>query len=271
MIKGMQAQKPRPGSRPGQAKAARGKPDQAKAAQSNPRPGSKPEPAKAARGKPARSKGARRGSPPTKPGRARKVAPAARREAILEAALSVFAEHGFAAARLDDVAARAGVAKGTLYLYFKDKETLFEEVVRGAVNPLLERLGALADDPDIPFATALAAFHALFEREVLGTDRKLLIRLILAEGPRFPRIAEFHYRTVVGRVMPLIRKMAERAVRRGEIATDAVARFPQIVAAPLVTTVIWDSLFATIAPLDVAGFLRAHREMLTGKPRKGTP
>ncbi len=208
---------------------------------------------------------------PGKPRRTRKVAPAARRQAILAAALTVFAESGFAAARLEDVAARAGVAKGTLYLYFKDKETLFEEVVRGAVNPLLERLSALAADPDIPFAKALAELHTFFEREVLGSDRKLLIRLILAEGPRFPRIAEFHYRTVISRVMPLIRKMAQRAAQRGELPTDAVARFPQLVAAPLLAAVIWDSLFATIAPLDVAGFFRAHRQTLTAKPLKGTP
>ena len=78
-----------------------------------------------------------RGAPPAraarKPARARKVEPGARRQAILDAALSVFAERGFEAARLDDVAARAGVAKGTLYLYFRDKEALFEELVRGAV------------------------------------------------------------------------------------------------------------------------------------------
>ena len=73
-----------------------------------------------------------------KPPRARKVEPETRRQAILDAALAVFAERGFEAARLDDVAARAGVAKGTLYLYFRDKEALFEELVRGAVSPIIE-------------------------------------------------------------------------------------------------------------------------------------
>ena len=82
--------------------------------------------------------------------RLRSIEPAARREAILDAALTVFAERGFEAARLDDVAARAGVAKGTLYLYFKDKEALFEEVVRSAVSPVVERLSVLAAAPDMP-------------------------------------------------------------------------------------------------------------------------
>jgi len=199
------------------------------------------------------------------PGRARKTEPAARRETILDAALTVFAERGFEAARLDDVAAQAGVAKGTLYLYFKDKEALFEEVVRGAASPIIERLGAIAAAPELPMASMLEAMFALFEKEVLGTKRKLIIRLIIAEGPRFPRIAEFYYREIIGRILPVLAKVAQRAAERGELPNDAFARFPQLVAAPLLLTVIWDGLFARIKPLDVTEFLRAHRDMLTAK------
>ena len=202
-----------------------------------------------------------------KQGRARKAEPAVRKQAILDAALDVFAECGFEAARLDDVAARAGVAKGTVYLHFDDKEALFEEVVRSAVSPILERLDALAAAPDLPTDKFLESLFAVFEKEVLGTKRKLLIRLIIAEGPRFPRIAEFYYRNVVSRIMPLIAKVAERGVERGELLSDAFARYPQLVAAPLLLAVIWDALFAAIKPLDVADFLRAHREALTGKTR----
>ena len=205
-----------------------------------------------------------RGAPPAraarKPARARKVEPAARRQAILDAALSVFAERGFEAARLDDVAARAGVAKGTLYLYFRDKEALFEELVRGAVSPIIEAVSKAASAPDVPASAILETFFALFQKEVLGTKRKLLLRLIIAEGPRFPKVAEFYHREV-----------AERAVQKGEFASDAAARFPQLIVAPLILAVVWDSLFARIDPLDVAGLLRAHRELLTGKARGGRP
>lgn len=205
------------------------------------------------------------------PSRARKTEPAARRESILDAALTVFAERGFEAARLDDVAAQAGVAKGTLYLYFKDKEALFEAVVRGAASPIIERLGAIAAAPELPMASMLEAMFALFEKEVLGTKRKLIIRLIIAEGPRFPRIAEFYYREIIGRILPVLAKVAQRAVERGELPNDAVARFPQLVAAPLLLTVIWDGLFARIKPLDVTEFLRAHRDMLTAKGWSSLP
>ena len=216
-----------------------------------------------------------RGAPPAraarKPARARKVEPGARRQAILDAALSVFAERGFEAARLDDVAARAGVAKGTLYLYFRDKEALFEELVRGAVSPIIEAVCKAASAPDVPASAILETFFALFQKEVLGTKRKLLLRLIIAEGPRFPRVAEFYHREVVTRGMALMRGVAERAARRGEFASDAAARFPQLIVAPLILAVVWDSLFARIDPLDVAGLLRAHRELLAGKARKGAP
>ena len=201
-----------------------------------------------------------------KQGRARKAEPAVRKQAILDAALDVFAECGFEAARLDDVAARAGVAKGTVYLHFDDKEALFEEAVRSAVSPILERLDALAAAPDLPTDKIFESLFAVFEKEVLGTKRKLLIRLIIAEGPRFPRIAEFYYRNVVSRIMPLIASSGARR-QRGELLSDAFARYPQLVAAPLLLAVIWDALFAAIKPLDVADFLRAHREALTAKTR----
>jgi AcrR family transcriptional regulator len=189
----------------------------------------------------------------------------------LDAALSVFAERGYEAARLDDVAARAGVAKGTLYLYFKDKEALFESLIRSAIDPVLERLQTVAAVPDLPLPQALEVLFSVFQSEVLGTKRKLLVRLIIAEGPRFPAIAEFHYRNVVARVLPLVRKVAQRAVERGELPNDALVRFPQLVAGPLLLAVVWDAMFAKVDPLDVAAFLRAYRELITARPRRAAP
>jgi AcrR family transcriptional regulator len=211
--------------------------------------------------------------PQRQPARAhtRKIDTAKRRQDILEAALTIFAEHGFGAARLDDVAARAGVAKGTLYLYFKDKESLFEAVIRNAATPLIERLEALASGPPVPLETVLEQLASMFEKEVLGTRRKLVARLVISEGPRFPRIAEFHYRHVVSRIMALISKLAAGAQARGELSSDAIARYPQLMAAPLLTALIWDGLFATIKPLDVAGFFKAHRQLLLASQRGGRP
>src|SRR5512145_2061899 len=130
--------------------------------------------------------------------------PEARRQAILDAALHVFAAEGFAAARLDHVADNAGVAKGTIYLHFKDKQDLFEQMVREAVSPVIARLEEVAKLPDMPTDLVLQRMFDAFRTEVLGTRRKHLLRLVLTEGPRFPAIAEFYHREVVSRGLRLM-------------------------------------------------------------------
>jgi AcrR family transcriptional regulator len=188
--------------------------------------------------------------------------PGARRQAILEAALTVFTSEGFAAAKLDDVAEKAGVAKGTIYLHFKDKQDLFEQMVREAVSPVIARLEALAQIPEVPAEMVLRTMFEVFRTEVLGTSRKDLLRLVLTEGPRFPAIAEFYHREVVSRGLKLMGGILKRARAKGELSADGPARFPQLVVAPLLLAVIWDGLFEAIEPLDVKGLLDAYRELL---------
>src|SRR5262245_23772368 len=188
--------------------------------------------------------------------------PEARRQAILAAALAVFTAEGFAAAKLDHVAERAGVAKGTIYLHFKDKQDLFEQMVREAVSPVIARLEALAQLPDMPVDMILQGMFNLFRTEVLGTQRKDLLRLVLTEGPRFPAIAEFYHREVVSRGLKLMSELLQRAKANGELSADGLARFPQLVVAPLLLAVVWDGLFAAIEPLDVKELLDVYRELL---------
>ena len=188
--------------------------------------------------------------------------PEARRQAILDAALDVFAAEGFAAAKLDDVAEKAGVAKGTIYLHFKDKQDLFEQMVREAVFPVIARLEELAKLPDLPAELVLRAMFEVFRTQVLATRRKDLLRLILTEGPRFPAIAAFYHREVVARGLALMGELLNRARANGELSAEGLARFPQLVVAPLILAVVWDGLFAAIEPLDVEGLLAVHRELL---------
>src|SRR5262249_27937214 len=118
---------------------------------------------------------------------------AARREAILAAALDEVSAQGFAAARLDDVARRAGVAKGTIYLACVAEEELSTELLAWVLAPFLDPLEA-ALAADIPARTMADQIVELFVTEVSGTRRKDIIRLIVTEGPRFPTLAEFYYR-----------------------------------------------------------------------------
>lgn len=191
---------------------------------------------------------------------------AERRQAIIEAAMDEFIARGFAATRLDDVAKRAGVAKGTIYLHFKDKEALFQELIRTALGPLISRL-ASPPPPGGSVRAALEAFAQTFAQEVVTTRRGDIVRLIIAEGGRFPTIADFYYREVVSRGMAGMRSLIEFGIARGEIRQRDLTRFPQLVVAPAIVAVIWQGLFGRQAPLDAAAMLRVHLDMIFGERR----
>jgi AcrR family transcriptional regulator len=195
---------------------------------------------------------------------ARSAKAAARRDAILEAALDEFSARGFAAARLDDVAKRADVAKGTIYLYFKDKESLFQELILSKMTPVVGTMEA-AFATDLPLRVIVDHLIEVFVREVYGTRRKQLIRLIISEGPRFPTLAEFYYREVLSRGLKAVRGLLQRAYERGEIADDTLLRYPQLLVAPGFIAIVWSGLFDRFEPLDVRGMMRAQIDHLLAR------
>ena len=204
---------------------------------------------------------------PGAPASSRAERAAERRAAIVAAALDEFIARGFTATRLDDVAKRAGVAKGTIYLHFKDKETLFEELVRTAIVPVVDRL---TTPPPLGGSVreAMEAFAQTFMREVVATRRADIIRLIVAEGPRFPAIADFYYREVISRGLAAMRGLIEIGIARGEIRLGELKNFPQIVVAPAIVAIVWKSLFERHAPLDANEMLRVHLDLIFGARSK---
>lgn len=234
--------------RPPPAVAGRDEPSERGRSRAAP-PSDEREPAGAAESAPARP---RRGA----------VARPVRRQQILDAALAEFAVHSFDRTKLDDVARRAGVAKGTLYLYFADKQALFEGLVQEKIAPVLADAGAMV--PHFPGTTRdlLYALSEMMIARVLDQPAVALVRLMIAEGPRFPDLAAFYHRAVVSRGMDVIRLVAQRGLDRGEITSDAAVRFPQLVVAPALMAVVWTSLFDTLAPLDVRALLNTHRDLL---------
>ena len=235
-------------------------------------PGAPPNPAHRRRGRQA---GAAKApgpalppEPPPKPPAGRAARAAERRQAIIDAAMEEFIARGYAATRLDDVAGRAGVAKGTIYLHFKDKEALFQELIRTALVPLIGRLAT----PPLPGGSVRAAlekFAQTFAQEVVSTRRGEIVRLIVAEGPRFPSVADFYYREVVSRGIAAMRALIELGIARGEIRQRGLAEFPQIVVAPALIAVIWQGLFGKHAPLDTTAMLRVHLDLIFGE--RSTP
>ena len=202
-------------------------------------------------------------APPRAPSRKRAEKSAARREAILAAAFDDFTERGFAATRIDDVARRAGVGKGTIYLHFRDKEALFQQLVIAMLGPLIADIEKIPDN-NLPIRTVMGRLSALFAREIYGTKRREVLRLMMAEGPRFPHLAEFYYRNVVERALAVLRALLDRAHARGELPDDRLSRFPQLVMAPALVAVIWSGLFDRFAPIDMDGLMRAHLDVLFG-------
>jgi AcrR family transcriptional regulator len=199
----------------------------------------------------------RRGTSASSRQSARAAKAAARREAILDAALDEFAARGFAAARLDDVARRAGVAKGTIYIHFKDKEALFQELILFQLSPVVGSFeAALASD--LPLRAIVDQAIEIFVRDIFGTRRKYVMRLIMSEGPRFPTLAEFYYRQVLSRMLNAVRGRLNRALERGEIADDTLIRFPQLLGAASVIAIIWHGLFDRFEPLDVRAMMHAY-------------
>jgi AcrR family transcriptional regulator len=187
----------------------------------------------------------------------------ARPDEILAAALASFAERGFAATRLEDVAARAGISKGTLYLYFKGKEELFEAVVRATLVPNLERLEVLTATFDGPSARLLERL-LLTIAGVVDSRVGAIPKLVIAEAGNFPDLARFYLDEVVRRGLRLIGTILRRGIERGEFRPIDVDHAVFCVIAPMLIAALWKNSLEPHddAPLDAQALARAHLELL---------
>ena len=189
----------------------------------------------------------------------------ARPDEILAAALENFAERGFAATRLEDVAARAGISKGTLYLYFKGKEELFEAVVRATLVPNIERLEAMAATFEGPSAVLLERLLLTFAA-VVDSRVGAIPKLVIAEAGNFPELARFYLNEVVRRGLRLIAAILRRGIGRGEFRPIDVDHVVFCVIAPMLLAALWKSSLEPHddAPLDARALARVHLDLLLG-------
>lgn len=187
----------------------------------------------------------------------------ARPAEIVAAALQLFADRGFAATRLEDVATVAGVSKGTVYLYFESKEQLFEAVVREAIAPNIDRAEALVDTFEGPTAELLRALFE-FMAGVLETPLTGVMKLLVAESGNFPQLARLYADLVLRRVFGLLRRILERGVARGELRPLDLDTAVPLVIAPVLLLGLWKHSFGahTDLALDRRAVLQAHAENL---------
>ncbi|WOR16170.1 TetR/AcrR family transcriptional regulator [Hyphomonas sp. FCG-A18] len=186
-----------------------------------------------------------------------------RRLDIVDAALTVFARDGFALSKMDTVAEQAGISKGTLYLYFDSKEALFEGMVREKMLPTLEKLQSeLVATPDASAEDMLRMQMRFFYRNVLNTERRHIMRLIMAEGPQFPHIAQFYYENVMSRGKALFKGIIEHGIRTGEFRTVEGHGLMKIAMAGGLVAALWKTIFDTFEPIDLEAYCETHIDVL---------
>jgi AcrR family transcriptional regulator len=181
---------------------------------------------------------------------------------ILAAALDCFAERGFAATRLEDVAQRAGVTKGTLYLYFASKEELFKAVVREAIVAGIARSEARIGDASEP-APQLLDYVLRGWASQSETPGGAISKLMIAEAGNFPELARFYLDEVVHRGRSLVGRVLCAGIARGEFRPVDVEAAVTCVIAPLLLAMLWRHSFAAHdGALDIEALCRVHLELL---------
>jgi len=180
-----------------------------------------------------------------------------RPQELLAAALQLFVERGFAATRLEDVAARAGVSKGTLYLYFENKESLFKSVVRANMLPLLAEAEAMVDGYAGSSADLLRELITGWWDTAARSGLNGISKLMVAESGNFPELARFYHDEVIVRSDAMIVRMLERGMARGEFRTVDAHTMKKVIVAPVVMLMLWDQSFGpcSIVPIDPQAYL----------------
>lgn len=188
----------------------------------------------------------------------------ARPAEILDAALTVFAASGYAAARMEDIAQAAGVTKGTIYLYFENKEAVFKSLVRESIG---STIGTVADQLaryEGP-ARELLRFALTSVAELLvNSDRVVLPKIIIAESGNFPELARFYRFEIIEKGMKAFGAVVEKGMARGEFRRAPVEHVIRLCIAPVLLAAIWHSVFAQFdaEPYDYRGLIETHLDVL---------
>lgn len=184
----------------------------------------------------------------------------ARPAELLAAALDIFVEKGYAATRLDDVASRAGVSKGTLYLYYESKAELFKAVIRGGLVPAIERGERLVDEHSGTMAELLEKVIFGWWQEVGTSQLGGIPKLMFAEAKNFPDLAQFYYTEVISRGYRLVRRLLDEGIARGEFVSIDAEYGTRLVLAPLVFLLLWRHSFDVCDSqhLDPETYLSTH-------------
>ncbi|MEL6582978.1 MAG: TetR/AcrR family transcriptional regulator [Pseudomonadota bacterium] len=187
---------------------------------------------------------------------------------IVAAGLAEFAERGFERTRLEDIAKRAGIAKGTIYLYFRNKEAVFEAAVEAHLEATLADVGALSQSFDGTTEELLRLILSRFYGQIAEGSASTILRTMVTEGPRFPELLKLYHERVITPAEAMMAGVLERGVARQEISAEAVPHYHRMIAAPAIMLSLWQILFAEIEPIDFDRYLDEHIALVMGGLRR---
>jgi len=188
---------------------------------------------------------------------------AERPQEILEAAFAEFSRNGYAVTTLDQIAERAGVTKGTIYVYFENKEHLFISMVREITKTTLDIVHGMFESHEGSTADLLRAqFSFIYQHIVEDRRRREVVRMLIAEAPRFPALADRYHDEILRPCLDMLRQAIQRGIDRGEIRNTAIINSPQVVIAPIALVDLWMMMFDNRQPLDLKAYFEAHLDLV---------
>lgn len=184
-----------------------------------------------------------------------------RPQEITAAAFEAFAENGYAATRVDDVAKRAGVSKGLLYLYFKTKEELFKAVIKSVVVRRIDRLLDTLKNSELSPEEFIRGPLADGLKRIPDSPIKVVVRLLIAEGPRHPDLVDYYWNNVVSKALAALTRLIERGVEDGSFRRTAISEQPHTFVAPVMFSMIYKLVFSK-RPLDSDQLIDTQIDMI---------
>jgi AcrR family transcriptional regulator len=188
---------------------------------------------------------------------------AERPQEIIEAAFIEFSRNGYATTTLDRIAERAGVTKGTIYVYFENKEHLFISMVQEFTKAAHETVQEMYETHEGSTAELLRAqFSFIYQHIVEDPRRREVVRMLIAEASRFPDLADRYYDEILRPCLDMLRQAIQRGMDRGEFRKSAILKNPQVVIAPIALVDLWMMMFDNRQPLDLKAYFDAHLDLV---------
>ncbi|MEM9435679.1 MAG: TetR/AcrR family transcriptional regulator [Pseudomonadota bacterium] len=181
---------------------------------------------------------------------------------IISAGIAEFAEYGFERARLERIAAKAGISKGTIYLYFNSKEALFSAAIEEHVLNVVAQNEAEITGFEGTTEALLRSILGRIYRKLLTPENTALMRVLIAESGRVPGLAAKYHEMALGRGIAMLKAIIERGVRRGEVVESIVSRQHELIVAPAIFLAVHNMVFSEFDEIDVEAFFESHVSLI---------